>query len=147
MPNWGQRHALPLRRGLNDLRVDRVDAVVVLDPDDTGYGTVAVEHVVDSGAGVDDERHLNHLQSELAAQAVLDEALDGADRLLRLTRREERVVVTRKHRLELLVGADPGPARSARLGTGDVRHDLRLSSARSQAMRRPARNQLHPNRA
>ena len=65
--------------------------------------------------GVDDERDLDPDQAQLPAQVVLDVVLDDEDRLLRLARGQQRVVVLRQDLLELRVVADAGPGRSASL--------------------------------
>ena len=84
-PELAQRHALPLGGGLHDLGVDGVDPVVVGDVErHRGARAVPVQHVVHPGLGVDDQGHLHHLETELAAQAVLDVAPGPEDRTLGL---------------------------------------------------------------
>ena len=113
-PELLQRDPLPLRRRLDDLRVDRVLAVVVRDVERDGPArAVAVEVVVHAALGVDDERDLDPHEVQLAAEAVLDVPLDGRDRALRLLRVEKRRVVVRQDLLQLLVVAD---ARTGEVG-------------------------------
>ena len=68
--------------------------------------------------GVDDERNLDPDQTELPAQAGLDLVLDEVDRLLRLARGQDRVVVLRQDLLELGVVADAGTRKVGLLATG-----------------------------
>ena len=62
-----QRHSLPLRGRLNDLRVHGMDIVVVRDVELDGRArTVAVQHVVHAGLGIDHERHGHHHEVQLS---------------------------------------------------------------------------------
>jgi hypothetical protein len=85
----GEREALPLRRGLNDLGIEGVHAVVADVERDRGARAVAVEMVVDAGGCVDDERHLHLDEMEPPAELVLDQPLRRVQRLHRLARREQ----------------------------------------------------------
>ena len=119
-PELLEGEPLPLRGGLDDLRVDGVDVVVVRDVElDRRARTVAVEHVVDARLGVDDERDLDPDEVQLAAQARLDLVLDDVDGLLRLARTEDRVVVLRQDLLELGVVADAGAGKVGFLALAD----------------------------
>ena len=79
---------------------------------------VAVEVVVDAARGVDDQRHLDADQVQLAAEAVLDVPLHGRERALRLVRGQQRRVVVRQDLLELGVVADPRACEIRRLVDG-----------------------------
>ena len=116
-----ERHSLPLRRGLDHLGVDRVLLVVVRNPEAHGRsGAVTVEVVVDAARRVDDQRHLDADQVELAAQTVLDVTLHGRKRALCLVRVQQRRVVPRQDLLELGIVADPRACEVSRLV--DARH-------------------------
>ena len=118
-PELGERRPLPLRRGLDDLGVDRVRVAVVRDVEPHGRArAVAVEVVVDAARGVHDQRHLHERQVQLLAEAVLDQPLGAVERLHRLLRREQRRVVVRQHLLELGVVADPRACEVGFLGNG-----------------------------
>ncbi len=140
-----QGDPLPLGRRLHDLGVDRVLAVVVVDVEaDRSARAVAVEVVVDAALGVDDERHLDTDEVELAAEAVLDEALDGGDRLLGLLGVEQRQVVVREDLFEVLVVADAGTGEVGllveRWGRGECRrHGIPPESQPPLTAPRPAR--------
>lgn len=109
-PEPPERHALPRRRGLDHLRLHRVQVAVVRDVDaDRRPRPVAVEVVAHAARGPDDERHLHGLQDEPLAQPVLDQPLGGVERAHGLTGSQERRVVGREHVLELLVAADSRP--------------------------------------
>ena len=114
-----QRHPLPLRRRLHDLGVDRVLAVVVRDVEaDRRPRAVTVEVVVDAAPDVDDQRHLDADQAELAAEAVFDVPLHRGERALRLVRGQQRRVVVRQDLLELGVVADSRACEVRRLVDG-----------------------------
>ena len=110
-----QRDPLPFGRGLHDLRIDWVHVAVVADVELHGSArAIPVEHVVDAAVAVDDERHRDHHEVQLAAEVFLDVLLDREDRPLRFPRRQQGVVVPRQHLLEIGVTAD---ARSGEIGS------------------------------
>ena len=112
-PELLQRHPLPLRRRLHDLRLDRMIETETAREIDRRARPVAVEIVVDAALPAHDERHLHPDQVELPAQPVLDVPLRRRDGDLRLLRVQQRPVVLRQDLLDFLVGAD---ARSCQVG-------------------------------
>ena len=100
-------HPLPLGRGLDHLGLEGVPVAVVRDVElDGGARAVAVEVVVNPAFHVDDEGHRNHGQAELAAEVLLDVALDREDRVLGLPGIEKRAIVRWQDLHQLVVVAD-----------------------------------------
>jgi hypothetical protein len=121
-----ERDALPLRRRLHDLRVE---PLLQAQPARELHGrarAVPVQHVVDAALPRHDERHLDHLEVQLLAEAVLDEALDLMERLHPFQGPQERLVVGGEDALHLLVGADPRTRQVCLL----VRHRRSFLAAR-----------------
>ena len=69
---------------------------------------VAVEHVVHAAVAIDDQRHLHHVEIQLATESVFDVALHFEERLHRLHGGEQRLVVVGEDLRNLLVRADSG---------------------------------------
>ena len=112
---------------------------------DGGARAIAVQHVVDTALGIDDERYLHHHQLELLAQVVLDVAFQVENGVLRLSRTEQGVVILGKDLLQLVVIAN---TRSGQVGffVENSRHDLPFMDA-AKARGRMRAAMRHPNAA
>jgi hypothetical protein len=101
-----QRPALPLRRRLDHLRLDRPLETEPGGELDRRARAVAVEHVVHAAVAVDDQGDLHELQIQLLGEILLDVALDRVERPHRLHGVENRGVVGGEDLLHFLIRAD-----------------------------------------
>jgi hypothetical protein len=116
-----QRRALPLRRGLDDLRVQaRLDAESAGELDRRAR-PVPVEHVVDAALAGADEGDLDELEVQRLRHPLLHVVLDHVECTHALLRRQQRLVVGREDLGDLGVGAD---ARAGQVCLLVLRHGI-----------------------